>query len=140
MPRCVMDLADREVRSAYPSAYGGMIVKVRGTTSGSEWLPPELEKKPIGEVPDDMYSEMADRLTALIVESLWIEMVKTRRASYQAKREDAWNRVDLYRSAILSPTFDALMQGGSGEEVLRLLEQRFRKEFGEEFWSGKDGE
>ena len=140
MPQRVLDLADREVRSVSPSAYGGMIVIVRGSANGSEWLPAELENKPNIEIPDSIYMKMADRIAASVVEALWIEMVKTRKASYAAQRADAWNMVDYYRATIQSPQFELLIPNGSAEEILRLLEKRFEKEFGERFWREKDGE
>ena len=140
MPQSVMDLAERDVRSVSPSAYGGMIVIVRGSSNGSEWLSPELEEKPNIEIPDSMYMRLADRIAASVVESMWIEMVKTRKASYAAQRADAWNMVDYYRAIIQSPRFELLIPNGSAEEILRLLEQRFEKEFGERFWRTKDGE
>lgn len=137
IPRNIKEMMEREVISISPSVYGGDIVLVEGNDYGSEWLPKILENPPTDIVPDEMYVRTADKICGLLVECLWIEMVKTRSAVWESKRIDAWNMVDYYRAAILSPQFATLCPKADGNEILSLLEQRFERQFGQSFWEGK---
>lgn len=137
LPRVVIERADREVLSVSPSIYGGDIVMIDGSDTGSEWIPKALENPPSDAVPDSLYIAMADRIAGLIVEALWAEMVKTRSASYEKERENAWYAVDYYRAVILSPNFAIITPNADGSQILTLLEKRFKKTFGVDFWSDK---
>lgn len=137
IPRKIGEMMNREICSISPSVYGGEIVLVEGTDYGSEWLPKTLENPPTNIVPDEMYLRAADKICGMLIECLWAEMVKTRSASYGAKRLDAWNMVDYYRAAILSPQFETLCPHADPEDILILLEQRFKKQFRQDFWEGK---
>ena len=137
LPRTVTEKMEREILSVSPSIYGGEIVMIEGNETGSEWIPKEFENPPSDAVPDSLYVAMADRLTGSIVESLWLEMIKTRRAAYGKNREEAWIMVDYYRSIILSPEFATLSPNADGNQILTLLERRFRQEMKEEFWGDR---
>lgn len=133
LPNQIMRKAERKVISVSASSYGGEIVLIEGSESGSEWLPPELELRPEAEIPDSLYLEFADFIAASVVKELWNAMISATMGAYRKRREEAWNRVDFYRSIVLSPTFSALTPKANPDEILTLLEQRFLKEYGEKF-------
>lgn len=137
IPRKIGEMMGREVISISPSVYGGDIVLVEGNDYGSEWLPKTLENPPTNTVPDEMYLRAADKICGMLIECLWAEMVKTKVSIYEGRRLDAWNMVDYYRSAILSPQFATLCIHGDGAEILTLLERKFERQFGEDFWERK---
>jgi hypothetical protein len=137
VPPKVKRLMERKICSISPSVYGGDIVLIDGDEYGSEWLSKSLENPPTDIVPDEMYIRAADRICGMLVECLWIEMAKTKSAVYEAKRMDAWNMVDYYRAAILSPQFATLCPHADPEDILILLEKKYEKQFGEDFWERK---
>lgn len=137
VPPKVKRLMERKICSISPSVYGGEIVLIEGDEYGSEWLPKSLENPPVEIVSDEMYIRMADKICAMIVEALWTEMVKTRSATYPARREDAWNMVDYYRAQILSPQFATLSPNVDAEDILILLEKRFKERFKIDFWESR---
>ena len=113
-----------EVLDVSPSIYGGEIVKIQGSKSGNEWIPKELERKPLDDIPIEHYQALADTIAKQCAESLKQAIIVSRTAPKAATRQAADYEARQCVQFFLSDTFDVLMPQVDGADIVRLIYKR----------------
>lgn len=121
---------DREVLEVYPSCFVGQIVIINGIEYGHKDCP-EFDT---AAVTDDVPIENYQRLIDTVAKEVAQEYERALMTWYCSPSEKAKNNADaeIYFAErfFKSPIFAALMPNVNGDDVLRLIEQKVKKNIG----------
>lgn len=121
---------DRDVLEVYPSAFVGSIVLINGTEYGREEAP-EYDTVPVSDdVPIENYQRLVDYIAQSTAEDYEHALITW----YCSPRETAKKNADatiiqcerFFRSEI----FATIMPNADGEDILRLIEKKVKRDIG----------
>jgi len=118
---------DLEVLDVYPSAFVGHIVIIPGAFCGKAEIPRELMPKPTQEAPLECYQRFADTIIAEAVKDYKAALICRELGKVTTNTE---NEIVHAEAFLRSATFSKL-SNADGEDIIRLVKQRARKEAAE---------
>lgn len=121
---------DRDVLEVYPSAFVGSIVLVNGTEYGREESP-EFDRLPISdEVPIENYQRLVDFIAESAAQDYEHALVLWYCSPSEKAKQNADATIVHCERFFRSDMFATLMPNANGEDILRLIEKKVKRDIG----------